>query len=89
MPTLTSPLVGCMVITFATSSLCFLIYNKYTQFVENCFELCHRQALHAKTLGFIHPVSGERMFFECDMPTDMEAVIDKWRGYYKVKGVLD
>jgi 23S rRNA pseudouridine1911/1915/1917 synthase len=65
------------------------IYTKYKQFVENCFALCHRQALHAKTLGFTHPVTGERMFFECEMPGDMEAVIEKWRAYYKVKGVID
>jgi 23S rRNA pseudouridine1911/1915/1917 synthase len=65
------------------------IYTRYKQFVENCFALCHRQALHAKTLGFTHPVTGERMFFECEMPEDMAAVIEKWRAYYKVKGVIE
>lgn len=65
------------------------IYTKYKQFVDNCFALCPRQALHAKTLGFRHPVTGEELFFENDIPADMQAVIDKWRGYYKVKGVLE
>ncbi|MEY2917223.1 MAG: hypothetical protein RIS73_937, partial [Bacteroidota bacterium] len=45
------------------------------------FALCKRQALHAKELGFIHPATKEKMFFESDIPEDMEAVIDKWRKY--------
>lgn len=57
------------------------VYTKYKQFVENCFKLCNRQALHAKELGFIHPATGEKMFFESDLPPDMEAAIDKWRNY--------
>jgi 23S rRNA pseudouridine1911/1915/1917 synthase len=57
------------------------VFNKYKQFVNNCFELCPRQALHAKELGFIHPVSREQMRFESDLPEDMKAVIDKWRNY--------
>lgn len=65
------------------------IYNKYKQFVENCFALCPRQALHAKTLGFKHPATGEDMFFESEIPADMQAVIDKWRVYFKAKGVFD
>ena len=59
------------------------IYAKYRQFIENCFELCPRQALHAKTLGFIHPKSGEMIRFDSRLPDDMTALIEKWRGYVK------
>lgn len=59
------------------------VFNKYKQFVENCFQICNRQALHAKTLGFIHPTSGKEMFFETELPEDMSMVIEKWRGYVK------
>lgn len=55
--------------------------SKYKQFVANCFELCPRQALHARTLGFVHPETGEEMDFECPIPQDMTAMIDKWRNY--------
>jgi 23S rRNA pseudouridine1911/1915/1917 synthase len=55
--------------------------GRYKQFVENCFELMPRQALHAQSLGFIHPVSGEKMLFESELPADMQAVIEKWRSY--------
>lgn len=55
--------------------------SKYKQFVANCFELCPRQALHARTLGFMHPETGEEMDFECPIPQDMTAMIDKWRNY--------
>jgi 23S rRNA pseudouridine1911/1915/1917 synthase len=54
---------------------------KYRQFVENCFDLCPRQALHARTLGFVHPHTGEEMFFEAELPEDMQALIEKWRNY--------
>ena len=57
------------------------IYSKYKQFVENCFLICPRQALHAKTLGFIHPTTGEQMHFDTELPNDMAQVIQKWRGY--------
>ena len=56
---------------------------KYKQFVKNCFEICPRQALHAKTLGFVHPRSGEMMHFESELPNDMQQLIDKWRNYAK------
>jgi 23S rRNA pseudouridine1911/1915/1917 synthase len=59
------------------------IYSKYKQFVDNCFTICPRQALHAKTLGFIHPTTGEEMFFDTDLPEDISAVIEKWRSYSK------
>lgn len=57
--------------------------TKYKQFVENCFALCPRQALHAKTLGFEHPVSGQRMFFDSELPQDMQQVIEKWENFMK------
>jgi len=56
-------------------------FTKYKQFVQNCFGVCSRQALHARILGFTHPATGEEMFFEVDMPEDMRALIDKWRNY--------
>ena len=56
-------------------------FAKYKQFVENCFKLCPRQALHAKSLGFIHPISGEKLFFDSQLPEDMTAVIEKWKAY--------
>jgi 23S rRNA pseudouridine1911/1915/1917 synthase len=56
-------------------------YAKYKQFVKNCFDICNRQALHARTLGFRHPVTGEDLCFEAPLPEDMQALIDKWRGY--------
>lgn len=61
------------------------IYTKYKQFVDNCFEICPRCALHAKTLGFIHPVTKEQLFFESPLPDDINNVVDKWRGYVKAK----
>jgi len=60
------------------------IYSRYKQFVDNCFEACPRCALHAKTLGFIHPNTGKEIFFESSIPADMEAAIEKWRQYSKV-----
>lgn len=57
------------------------VYSKYKQFVENCFQVCKRQALHAKTLGFVHPGSGESVLFETDLPADIDLVIEKWRKY--------
>jgi 23S rRNA pseudouridine1911/1915/1917 synthase len=61
------------------------IYTKYKQFVENCFEVCPRCALHAKTLGFIHPVTNQKVLFESELPGDMADVIDKWRRYIRTK----
>lgn len=57
------------------------VYAKYKQFVDNCFAICPRQALHARTLGFTHPSTGKQMFFTTDLPDDMEHVIEKWRAY--------
>ncbi|MEO6133143.1 MAG: RluA family pseudouridine synthase [Saprospiraceae bacterium] len=57
------------------------VFTKYKQFVDNCFLLCPRQALHARTLGFEHPVTGEQMYFNADLPADMQSLLDKWRAY--------
>lgn len=57
------------------------IFTKYKQFVDNCFALCPRHALHAQQLGFVHPTTGENMFFESELPEDMSGVIEKWRRY--------
>ena len=56
-------------------------FAKYKQFVNNCFDICPRQALHAMTLGFVHPVTGEEMYFTSELPDDMNRLLDKWRGY--------
>ncbi len=56
-------------------------FSKYRQFVENCFKLLPRQALHAKTLGFEHPVTGEMLRFDSPVPDDMAQCIEKWRTY--------
>ncbi|MBO6034599.1 MAG: RluA family pseudouridine synthase [Paludibacteraceae bacterium] len=56
-------------------------FAKYKQFVDNCFKICPRQALHARTLGFRHPVTREQMSFSSPLPQDMEALIAKWREY--------
>jgi 23S rRNA pseudouridine1911/1915/1917 synthase len=57
------------------------IYTKYKQFVDNCFDTCPRCALHAKTLGFIHPRTKKEMFFDTELPEDMRLVVEKWRKY--------
>lgn len=56
-------------------------FTKYQQFVRNCFEILPRQALHAKTLSFDHPVTGERLSFDSELPEDMKKVMEKWRSY--------
>ncbi len=56
-------------------------FSKYKQFIENCFKACPRQALHARTLGFIHPTTGEKMSFESPLPADMVDLLDRWRNY--------
>ena len=57
------------------------LYAKYKQFIDNCFKLLPRQALHAKTLGLEHPVTGKHIFFETPLPADMTSLIEKWRKY--------
>lgn len=56
-------------------------FAKYRQFVHNCFNICPRQALHAQTLGFVQPRTGEELLFEAPLPKDMTQLLDKWRGY--------
>ncbi len=55
--------------------------GSYMQFIQHCFETCPRQALHARTLGFVHPVTGKQMDFDSDIPADMQALIDRWRAF--------
>ena len=62
-------------------------FSKYKQFVENCFTLLPRQALHAKTLGFIHPVSGKLMQFDSSLPDDFISAVEKWRHYAQHKNL--
>lgn len=62
------------------------VYSKYKQFVDNCFDICKRQALHAKTLGFVHPATGQNVLFETPMPPDMATLIEKWRKYSNTVG---
>jgi 23S rRNA pseudouridine1911/1915/1917 synthase len=56
-------------------------FTKYKQFVENCFKILPRQALHAKSLTFDHPITGKRMSFDSELPKDMNEVVEKWRNY--------
>ena len=56
----------------------------YKAYIQNCFKLCPRQVLHAKTLGFVHPTNGVQMDFSSEWPDDMKALIEKWRKYIKV-----
>lgn len=55
--------------------------STYKAFIQNCFKICDRQALHARTLGFVHPTTGKQMDFTSDLPTDLELLIGKWRNY--------
>ncbi len=61
-------------------------FAKYKQFVNHCFDICPRQALHAMTLGFRHPVTGEEMDFSAPLPADMTALIERWRSYISNRG---
>ena len=54
----------------------------YRQYIHNAFKLCPRQALHARTLGFVHPTTHKQMDFTSQLPADMEALIEKWRGRF-------
>ncbi len=59
------------------------VFSKYKQFVDNCFEILPRQALHAKSLGFIHPATGKAMRFDSELPKDFQDVLAKWENYVK------
>jgi 23S rRNA pseudouridine1911/1915/1917 synthase len=58
-------------------------FTKYKQFIENCFKIIPRQALHAKTLGFTHPITGKFLRFESELPNDFVEVLEKWENYVK------
>lgn len=62
-------------------------FSKYKQFIENCFSILPRQALHAKSLGFTHPKTGEWMQFDSELPEDMVEVLEKWRRYSTGSGI--
>jgi len=62
-------------------------FSKYKQFVQNCFNICPRQALHAQTLGFVHPRTGEELLFESPIPPDMNELLEKWRGYIAYRDI--
>jgi 23S rRNA pseudouridine1911/1915/1917 synthase len=62
------------------------VFSKYKQFVDNCFAICPRHALHARTLGFVHPSTGKKMLFEAELPADMKQLIEKWRAYVSTVG---
>ena len=64
-------------------------FTKYKQFVDNCFKVLPRQALHAKTLGFEHPITKEFMRFDSEIPSDMVQCIEKWRTYSSAKSFDD
>ncbi len=64
-------------------------FTKYKQFVENCFKILPRQALHAKSLGFVHPATGEDIFFDSELPQDMQMGIEKWRTYTNSREYLE
>jgi len=61
------------------------VYAKYKQFVQNCFELCPRQALHAKSIGFVHPLTHKEVFFESELPQDMSDLLNKWEAYFETR----
>lgn len=63
-----------------------VVFSKYKQFVENCFSILPRQALHAKSLGFVHPTTGEWMQFESELPSDIATVLKKWRNAVETYG---
>lgn len=56
-------------------------FSKYKQFIQNCFSICPRQVLHAKTLGFVHPTTGKELLFDSELPDDIQGLIEKWRSY--------
>ena len=63
-------------------------FTKYKQFIQNCFKICTRQALHAKSLGFLHPTTREEVNFDSELAEDMQQLIEKWRGYTKHQEII-
>jgi len=64
------------------------VFTKYKQFVQNCFNDIPRHALHAKTIGFVHPGTGKEVFFDSELPPDFAGVLDKWRHYVEYRKEL-
>ena len=64
-------------------------FSKYKQFIDNCFKIMPRHALHAKELGFVHPTTGQEMMFTSELPEDMTQVLEKWRVYLKARNLLE
>lgn len=64
-------------------------FSKYKQFIDNCFKILPRHALHAKELGFVHPSTGKEMLFKSELPDDMAQVLDKWRTYMKARNLVE
>ena len=64
-------------------------FTKYKQFIDNCFKIMPRHALHAKELGFVHPTTGEQMMFTSELPDDMTLVLEKWRTYLKARNLFE
>ena len=64
-------------------------FSKYKQFIDNCFKITPRHALHAKELGFVHPTTGKTMMFVSELPNDMKAVLEKWRNYMKTRNLME
>jgi 23S rRNA pseudouridine1911/1915/1917 synthase len=64
------------------------VFTKYKQFVDNAFSMCPRHALHAKTIGFIHPATKQQVIFNSELPEDMRSVIEKWRDYARNKNII-
>jgi len=80
-------LVECKLETGRTHQIRVHFSYKYKQYVNNCFKIIPRQALHAKTLGFIHPETNEEMHFNSELPNDMQAVLEKWEHYIQYRNV--
>ena len=64
-------------------------FTKYKQFIDNCFKIMPRHALHAKELGFVHPTTGKEMLFTSELPDDMTQVLEKWRTYMKARNLME
>jgi len=64
-------------------------FSKYKQFINNCFKIIPRQALHARSLGFVHPTSQKKLHFETSLPSDLQEVIDKWRLYSQHRDLFE
>jgi 23S rRNA pseudouridine1911/1915/1917 synthase len=82
-PLFNDPIYGGNIILKGTT------FTKYKQFIDNCFKIMPRHALHAKELGFMHPTTGKQMMFTSELPNDMTQVLDKWRVYLKARNLLE